>query len=96
MTTKRTNRQLGMLKATILTGSLVATFAGTYVLGLQEPVDTGTSPTSDQPPALVIPADKTAALRLPPTKRGTRIELKPIPQVVQPQIRPIVRTRSSR
>jgi hypothetical protein len=97
MTTKRTNQQVGMLKAAILTGSLVATFAGTYLLGLQEPVETAANRASVQPPALVIPADNEEASQLPPQARGVRmVKLKPIPQVVQPQIRPVTRTRSSR
>ena len=94
--TKRTNGQVGLLKAAILTGSILATSAGTYLLGLQEPAEAATTVANAQTAALTIPSDKVTTLQLPPSKQGTQIEFKAIPQVVQPQIRRVARARSSR
>ena len=45
---------------------------------------------------VVAPSASSAARPLPPTSRGTQIELQQIPQVAQPHIQPVARTRSSR
>lgn len=97
--TKRAGRprqQLAMLKAALLTGSLVATLAGTYLLGQQEPLETATPISNGESITVTMPVDGAAALQLPSNGRGMQIELKPIPQVVQPRINPVARTRSSR
>jgi len=94
--TARTQKQVGTLKAALLTGSVVATLAGTYLLGLQEPVETKTAALSSESISLVVPADETTAMRLPPDIQGTQLQLQPIQQVVRPMINPVARTRSSR
>lgn len=92
----RPNQQVGVLKALLLTGSVVATLAGTRLLALQEPVETETPVSTAENVTVVVPAAELTTIPLPPTMRGTQVELKPIPQVVQPQINPVARTRSSR
>lgn len=97
--TKRSGQirqQFSTLKVALLTGSVIATLAGTYLLGLEEPVVTATTVSNTESITLFIPADEAAAMQLPPNSRGTQIQLKPIPQVAQPRIRPVARTRSSR
>ena len=92
----RPGQQLAMLKAALLTGSLVATLAGTYLLGQQEPAETATTNSSKESITVIVPLEETAAVQLPANGRGMQIRLKPIPQVVQPRINPVARTRSSR
>jgi hypothetical protein len=92
----RTRQQFAMLKTAILTGSLVATLAGTYLLGQQEPVETMTPFSTNESVTVIVPADETAAMQLPPNGRSMQIQLRPIPQVVQPRMNPVARTRSSR
>lgn len=97
--TKRASRprqQLAMLKAALLTGSLIATLAGTYLLGQQEPLESATTISSDESITVIMPVGGAEALQLPSNGRGMQIQLKPIPQVVQPRINPVARTRSSR
>ena len=99
MTTNRkrnTSQQIGPLKTFLVVGSLLATLAGTRLLAAQDVSvgETAVSPTESV--TIVIPADNSATLPLPPTNRGTQVQLQQIPQVVQPQIRPVARTRSSR
>jgi hypothetical protein len=91
----RPNQQVGALKALLLTGSVIATLAGTRLLALQEPAETETSISAAESITVVVPAAESSSIPLPPTMRGAQIELKPIPQVVQPQINPVARTRSS-
>lgn len=94
----RTGQQTGMLKTFLVAGSLVATLAGTRLLSAQ---DTAV-PANAAVTVMVPAANSTAvtsssnALPLPPTSGGTQIELKAIPQVVQPRIQSVARTRSSR
>jgi hypothetical protein len=87
-----------MLKMALLTGSLIATLAGTYVLGQQEPLETATtvSINHNQPAMVLTSADGPTTMQLPPDGRGVQIQLQPIPQAVQPKINPVARTRSSR
>jgi hypothetical protein len=97
--TKRSGRareQFTMLKAALLTGSLVATLAGTYLLGRQEPVETATTVSTNEFVTVMMPVDESSAIQLPLNGRGVQIQLKPIAQVVQPRINPVARTRSSR
>lgn len=94
--TARHNQRVGRLKALILTGSVIATLAGTRLLALQEPVDTGISVSTTESVTVVVPAADSSSVPLPRTNRGTQIELKPIPQVVQPRLNPVARTQSSR
>jgi len=105
MTTNRSERskqQTGTLKTFLVVGSLVATLAGTRLLAAQDTAVIETAVPVDASITVVVPAENSAAttgtnsLPLPPTSRGTQIELKAIPQVVQPQIQPVVRARSSR
>ena len=96
MTTKRKKQQYGVLKVAVMTGSLVATLAGTYILGLHEPVDAQAAAPTVQPAAQAVPANEPTRIQLPPNGRSRQLSLQPIPQVVQPRIRPIARSRSSR
>ena len=98
MTTKRTARsgqQGGLLKTFLVVGSLVATLAGTRLLAAQDSVVAEATVPANAPVTVVVPASGSTDLPLPPTSRGTQIELKQIPQVVQPQIQPVARARSS-
>lgn len=103
----RTNQQTGVLKTFLVVGSLVATLAGTRLLAARDTAVMETAVPADASVTVVVPADNSAAattststsdntLLLPPTGGGTQIELKAIPQVVQPQIQPVARARSSR
>lgn len=91
-----TNRQAGALKVLLLTGSMIATLAGTRLLAWQEASATEISVSTTESVAITVPAAEASSMSLPPTNRGTQIELKPIPQAVLPQIKPVARTRSSR
>jgi len=94
----RPNQQVGTLKAMLLTGSVIATLAGTRLLAQQEQAATEVFVPAAQPAAVVAQAPQVSSIPLPPTMQGTQVELKPIPQVVQPRINtaPVARTRSSR
>jgi len=94
----RKGQQTGMLKTALVVGSLVATLAGTRLLAAQDTAVPETAVSTDAAVTVVVPAESssTSTLPLPPTSRGTQVELQAIPQVVQPQIRPVVRARSSR
>jgi hypothetical protein len=98
----RTGQQTGTLKTFLVVGSLVATLAGTRLLAAQDTAVSTTAVPTDAAVTVIMPADNsaadnsTSALPLPPTSGGTQIELQAIPQVVQPQIQPVARTRSSR
>ncbi len=99
MTTNRkgpASQQSGTLKTFLVVGSLLATLAGTRLLAAQDVSVTETAVPVTDAITVVVPADTSSGLPLPPTDRGTQIELKQIPQVVQPQIRPVARTQSSR
>ncbi len=89
----RPNRQVGRLKMLLVTASVMATLAGARLLAGQEPVDTGIS---GETIMLAEPDANSSVIFLPQSSRGTKLELKPIPQVVQPRLNPIVRTQSSR
>ncbi|MCA9919473.1 MAG: hypothetical protein KC445_16050 [Anaerolineales bacterium] len=100
MTTNRTARkgnQTGMLKVVLTVGSLVATVAGTRLLAAQATAVSETAVAPDAAVTVVIPAESSGnTLPLPPNSRSTQVQLQAIPQAVQPQIRPVVRARSSR
>lgn len=96
---RRSGQQMGTLKAFLITGSVIATLAGTQLLAKQgATAETGVSPT--EAVTLVVPAAE--ALPMPPTTtttigdRSVQIQLAPVPQAITPQINPVVRTRSSR
>jgi hypothetical protein len=91
----RANQQTGTLKTFLVVGSLVATLAGTRLLAAQDTAVPQTAVPTTQTITVVVPASNSSTLPLPPTDRGTQIELKQIPQVVQPQIQPVARARSS-
>jgi hypothetical protein len=99
MTTKKrklhSGRQAGWLKGVLFSGSVIATLAGTRLLGAQEmaaPVPAG----SGQETTVVVPSAQKSRFPLPPDYRGVEVKLEAIPQVVQPEIAPVARTRSSR
>ena len=94
----RQGQQTGTLKTALVVGSLVATLAGTRLLAAQDTAVPETAVSTDAAVTVVVPVESgsTSTLPLPPTSRGTQVELKAIPQVVQPQIQPVVRARSSR
>ena len=94
--TSRTQKQVGTLKAALLTGSVVASLAGTYLLGLQEPAETKAAVLPSESISLVVPAEESTAIQLPPDIQGTQLQLQPIQQVVRPVFNPVARTRSSR
>ena len=99
MTTNRPTKkglQTGVLKTFLVVGSLLATLGGTRLLAAQDTAVSTTAVPADEAVIVVVPAESSSALPLPPTSRGTQIELKQIPQVVQPQIKPVARARSSR
>jgi hypothetical protein len=93
---KRPNQQTGKLKALLLTGSVIATLVGVRLLPLQEQTVAEAPVSVHDPVTIIVPSVETSTIPLPPDKRGTQVELKPIPQAVQPQINPVARTRSSR
>lgn len=99
----RANQQTGMLKTFLVAGSLVATLAGTRLLAAQDTAVSTTAVPADAAVTVMIPAansttvtSSSSALPLPPTSGGAQVELKAIPQVVQPQIQPVASARSSR
>ncbi len=101
----RSGQQTGMLKTFLVVGSLVATLAGTRLLAAQDTAVVATTAPTDAAVTVVVPADNSATvttsltastLPLPPTSGGTQVELKAIPQAVQPQIQPVASARSSR
>lgn len=94
----RPTQQTGSLKALLLTGGVLATLAGARLLNLADiaAAETAVFPATTNPVTVVVPADESITVPLPPNMRGAQIELAPIPQVVQPQIQPVTRTRSSR
>lgn len=99
MTTNRSARQgnqTGLLKTALVVGSLVATVAGTQLLAAQDTAVAETAVSPNAPVTVVVPAESSSTLPLPPTSRGAQVELQAIPQAVQPQIQPVVRARSSR
>lgn len=95
-TTSRPQQQTGMLKALLLTGSIIATLGGARLLALQEGGQTETAVTSPVAVTIVtVPPADNMNIAMPPTGRGVQLELPPIPQAVKPQIQPVTRTRSS-
>jgi len=95
---RRPNQDLRVVKALLVTGSVIATVAGTQLLPQQDAARgiTTVETTDVETTTVVIPSEAAQELPLPPGDRRTQVELKPIPQVVQPQIRPVARSRSSR
>jgi len=91
----RPNQQVGVLKALMLTGSVIATLAGTRLLAQQDSA-VEMDMAVNEPLTVIVPTEDVVSIPLPPTHRGTQVHLAPIPQVVQPQIRPVARSRSSR
>jgi hypothetical protein len=85
-----------MLKMVLVTGSLIATLAGSVVLGREEALAAATTAPTNPSITAQVSANEPAAIQLPPNSRQTQVQLQPIPQVVQPRINPIARTRSSR
>jgi len=92
--TGQPNRKSGDLRALLLTASVIATLAGARLLALQEPV---AASANTEPVMLVepVPAPPSSVL-IQPNQQQSIVELKPIPQVAQPRLDPIVRSRSSR
>lgn len=92
----RTGAQNSVLKTTLLVGSLVATLAGTRLLASQDTAVAETAVPITESVEVVVPAESSSTLPLPPTNRGTAVQLQAIPQAVQPQIQPVAQARSSR
>lgn len=92
----RPKRKTGMLKTFLTVGSLIATLAGTRLLSLQEAGQTETAVPANDPITTVIYVEPAQTASLLPPNRGRQIELKQIPQVVQPNIKPVARTKSSK
>jgi hypothetical protein len=90
--TRQRNRQVGWLKAFLLTTSVIATLAGAQLLSRQEAV---TEEASRESITVVEPAANTSLITLPQSGWGTKLELRPIPQAVVPRLNPVARTRSS-
>ncbi len=78
----------------LLTSSLVATLAGTQLLNIKDALQAA-AVADNESITMVEPAANATVILLPPTGRGTQIVLKQIPQVVQPQFRPVARSHSS-
>ncbi|MFN2190446.1 MAG: hypothetical protein ACK2T3_16910 [Candidatus Promineifilaceae bacterium] len=89
-------QQTGVLKVALFTGSLVATMAGTYLLGLQEPSGPAALIPDNETAAFIVSEDGNNGLQLLPANREGQVQLRLIPQVVQPRFSPVARTRSSR
>jgi len=94
--TRRPKRKTGKLKVLLLTSSFFATMAGTHLLNTQDALQAANAVADSQRITMVEVAANGTILLLPPTGRGGQIELKKIPQVVQPQFRPVARSRSSK
>ena len=91
----RPNQHTGKLKVLLLTGSVIATIAGTQLLPMQDGVTAEAVGATSEPVTIVVPVDADASIPLPPGERRTQVELEPIPQVVQPDIQPVARSQSS-
>ncbi|MFZ0546291.1 MAG: hypothetical protein WAM60_12680 [Candidatus Promineifilaceae bacterium] len=92
----RPNQQTGKLKALLLTGSVIATLAGMELLPLQDQAQAAVLGSGSETITVVVPDSGTSSIPLPPNSRKTQVELKPIPQAIQPHINVVTRTRSSR
>ncbi len=92
--TRRPKRKTGKLKVLLLTSSFFATMAGTHLLNTQDALQAAAA--DNQRVTMVEVAANGTIFLLPPAERGEQIELKKIPQVLQPQIRPVARSRSSK
>lgn len=92
---RRHNQYTGKLTAFLLTGSVIATAAGTQILPLQDAAKDENPVATTEPVTVIVPADDSSSITLPPGERRTQIEMKPIPQVIQPRLRPLARSRSS-
>ncbi len=93
--TRRPKRKTTKLKMFLVTSSLVATLAGTQLLNIKDERQLAATAADNDAITMVEPADNATVILLPPTGSGTQIVLKQIPQVVQPQFRPVARSRSS-
>ncbi len=92
---QRPKRKTGSLKMLLLTSSLVMTLAGTQLLNIREALQPS-SVIAERNAAVVQPASLgTQVVALSPGGEGQVIVLEQIPQVVQPQFRPVARSRSS-
>jgi len=92
--TRRTKRKTGKLKLLLLTSSFVATLAGTQLLNIKDALQVAAA-ADNNAITMVEPAVNDTVILLPPNGRGEQIVLKQIPQAVQPQFRPVARSRSS-
>lgn len=92
---QRSRKQTGSLKMLLLTSSVVVTLAGTQLLTIREALRPS-SAIAERNTAVVQPASSgPQVVTLSPAGGGQVIVLEQIPQVVQPQFRPVARSRSS-
>jgi hypothetical protein len=94
--TGRPKRKTGQLKMLLLTSSLVATLAGTHLLDIKEALQPAEALVENNLITMVEHAAQVSTDLLPPTSGRQQIVQMRIPQVVQPRIRPVARSRSSR
>ncbi len=84
------------LKALLLTGSVMATFAGTHLLAQEDSVQQVTEAFGSESIMIVIPSNDGSTSLLPRSSPESRPQLRPIPQAIQPRFRPVARGQSSR
>ena len=95
--TKRPTRSTTKLKMWLLASSLIATMAGTHLLNTQNApqVIAAAVDNNDNNPIIVMEPETTTIQLIPRTQQKLQVVPRPIPQVKQPQFRPVARTRSS-
>lgn len=80
----------------LLTSSLIATLAGTQLLNIKGALQPAAVIAENNTVAVVEPEPEAVTILMPPTGGRQQIALREIPQAVQPRIRPVARSRSSR
>jgi len=80
----------------LLTSSLIATLAGTQLLNIKEALQPAAFIVDNNTVTLAEAQAEVGTILMPPTAGHQQIVLKQIPQAVQPRIRPVARSRSSR
>lgn len=110
MTTRqgRKKQQYSWLKATLFTGSIAATLLGTRLLAAQDQQATVAALAKPDPIVITVPIQASGVIAGAPAAAGSAVsgsgqllfDLPPIPQAVsptlQPAVRPIARSQSSR
>ncbi len=93
---RRPKRNTAKLKTLLFSSSLAAALAGTQLLNLKAAAQPSPLAVSQQPTTILEPEQSELIILLPPSGRGSQIQLPPIPGVVQPRLKPIARSSSSR